>query len=428
MKKIDRSNTTKPGVVNRTVGFFPLQEYGHILPSLKLANRFKQDGYSVVYVIEERFVDLMKRMGFEYVVFDSTVFKNRPKDTAHRSENRFIKGFRDGMKLAEGILDKIQCDAIMIDILASRYGLAALQRGIPISTYQTTMDIELHFHKPHSSGIILGSHGSRLREFAAWIWSTTRDEAGFSGELKEYRLHLKECFRPYGVKTQWGRQGFSSFHVNPVVFGPRALSYRRLNSDRYFGLCRAPVGSMLGCHVDASVFQDRHWIYCSFGTYSSRYKSAPALLIEIVRFFQEQTSLGLILQTGLPIDETWPVSDRERIIVAPFFDNDWIISRVEGVIFHGGYGTFKDCVAHRKPMLAIPFDHDQPGVSSRAVELGVGQLLGTRDRSRRAVHRRLRVWVDRLGDKLDWPPIEADEEEFECAYRSLCSTLKLQND
>ena len=70
-----------------------------------------------------------------------------------------------------------------------------------------------------------------------------------------------------------------------------------------------------------------------------------------------------------------PLIDAEhvgRATLLSFVPHSHILPRINVHISHGGHGTVMRDLAHGVPMVLVPWDRDQPGVSARAVRLGVG--------------------------------------------------------
>jgi UDP:flavonoid glycosyltransferase YjiC (YdhE family) len=66
----------------------------------------------------------------------------------------------------------------------------------------------------------------------------------------------------------------------------------------------------------------------------------------------------------------------ESILVAPYLAYSRIFPRAAAVVHQGGIGTVGQALAAGRPMLVVPFSHDQPDNAARLVRRGVARTLG----------------------------------------------------
>lgn len=64
-----------------------------------------------------------------------------------------------------------------------------------------------------------------------------------------------------------------------------------------------------------------------------------------------------------------------RLFVTKYISGMEICKRVDAVVCHGGYGTMMQAFLNNKPVVAIPFNHDQLLHSLRIQELGLGKCI-----------------------------------------------------
>jgi UDP:flavonoid glycosyltransferase YjiC (YdhE family) len=64
------------------------------------------------------------------------------------------------------------------------------------------------------------------------------------------------------------------------------------------------------------------------------------------------------------------------ILAAPYLAYSRIFPRAAAVVHQGGIGTVGQALAAGRPMLVVPFSHDQPDNAARLVRLGVARTLG----------------------------------------------------
>ena len=75
---------------------------------------------------------------------------------------------------------------------------------------------------------------------------------------------------------------------------------------------------------------------------------------------------------GAPVDLAVP----ESAMTVPFAPHSAIFRHAAATIHQGGIGTTAEALRAGKPMVVVPFSHDQPDNAQRIVRLGVGATIG----------------------------------------------------
>ena len=68
----------------------------------------------------------------------------------------------------------------------------------------------------------------------------------------------------------------------------------------------------------------------------------------------------------------------DRIAVAPYAPFSELFPRAAAVVHQGGIGTTAQTLRAGRPMVIVPFSHDQPDNAARMVRLGVGAVIARR--------------------------------------------------
>jgi UDP:flavonoid glycosyltransferase YjiC (YdhE family) len=79
-----------------------------------------------------------------------------------------------------------------------------------------------------------------------------------------------------------------------------------------------------------------------------------------------------------------------RVFSAEYAPHDELFSRSRAVVHHGGIGTTGQVLRSGRPMLVVPFAHDQPDNAARVARLGVARVLQAQRYDARSATRRLR--------------------------------------
>jgi rhamnosyltransferase subunit B len=152
------------------------------------------------------------------------------------------------------------------------------------------------------------------------------------------------------------------------------------------------------------------------------------------KFYEESAaaavSLGLraVLVTGAE-NHRQPAANTHsgHILTVPYAPHDLLFRQARAVIHQGGIGTLSEALLARKPMLIMPYGHDQADNAWRAERLGVARVVPRRRYRHavitRALHSLLRESArttasERVGAAL------AQERGAESAARFIASALQ----
>jgi rhamnosyltransferase subunit B len=84
----------------------------------------------------------------------------------------------------------------------------------------------------------------------------------------------------------------------------------------------------------------------------------------------------------------------ETICVAEYAPYSALFSRLPSVIHQGGVGTTAQCLRAGKPMLIMPYSHDQPDNARRMRRLKVARILQKRNFTPLRVAKKLRILLE----------------------------------
>jgi UDP:flavonoid glycosyltransferase YjiC (YdhE family) len=68
----------------------------------------------------------------------------------------------------------------------------------------------------------------------------------------------------------------------------------------------------------------------------------------------------------------------DQVIAVPWAPHDLLFARSRAVVHQGGIGTLAEATAAGKPMIIVPYAHDQADNAWRARRIGVGEILPRR--------------------------------------------------
>jgi len=84
----------------------------------------------------------------------------------------------------------------------------------------------------------------------------------------------------------------------------------------------------------------------------------------------------------------------DLVAVAPYAPFSELFPRAAAVVHQGGIGTTAQTLRAGRPMVIVPFSHDQPDNAARMVRLGIGAVIGRRQYSAATAAQALRQVLD----------------------------------
>lgn len=119
--------------------------------------------------------------------------------------------------------------------------------------------------------------------------------------------------------------------------------------------------------------------------------------------------------------------------IADFIDVDYTFDQARALaesdlaIVHGGYGTLKECITSKVPMIVVPFYFDQFKNAGIVVNKGIGKALQAEDATIPSLINAIRSiqnnYSDYSGNIAKLYDHQNDTEEFERAYSALIHSL-----
>jgi len=113
----------------------------------------------------------------------------------------------------------------------------------------------------------------------------------------------------------------------------------------------------------------------------------------------------------------------ETICVAEYAPYSALFSRVAMVVHQGGVGTTAQCLRAGKPMLIMPYSHDQPDNGRRMRRLGVARVIQRGDYTPMRVARKLKAMLEEPQFALRAAEV-ARRLEHEDGVKAACDALE----
>lgn len=428
----------------KKVIFVPLPFYGHIIPALKLANRFKQDEWSVTFFIVSQFAEWLSSQGFDVV-----------DDVDHMHLRQlWYSGY------SADILVKLDCffhkniphlatyDLALFDYATSICAISTAKLGVRSVTYVTNADCDGLKSLPISVPFY-----HKIPLIVAKLFATLRLRYLIKNScINAYFVSVNFCCKSIGINS--GRQannnlfsevknlGLSFFpnvpslhiNVNTVVLGPKSLSQNNFKSDKYFGFCVTDTSLPANVSIDDFFNTHQSVTYFTFGTGFGHFFGRPflpdetprelSICIDIITLF-DTGKFGAIIVQASHFKSRLEKYNSQFVKVIEYADQKYVLSRCHFAIIHGGFGTLKECIYYSVPPLVIPYNFDQFYNALLVRKQSIGCVLYPQDASKSNIEKALvalqnnTIYSEKISGLYS---DEFDLNEFENAYGALVAS------
>ena len=172
--------------------------------------------------------------------------------------------------------------------------------------------------------------------------------------------------RDTNKKLLYGIDGFSLDYPK-LILGPQKINLYSAKNSIFWGLGVSPKRKTTS---QSFRVKGKKNIYCTFGTLNYRYIKLDSFLKILITVMKKRTDWNLLLQYEGKLDEDFYQLGNIKIL--PYVNQLDVIKDFDVVIFHGGFGTLKECIYFEKPMLVLPCSYDQHGNAARIAHYEIG--------------------------------------------------------
>jgi len=322
----------KKGHILANILIWMSPEPGHILPTVKISRDLESVGHKVVYQVPPAQQGEINELGFETIGFfdhlcrsvDSSL--HRPLHSAnsyyteisrHHTRSAYIHVFRKELLNAAR---EINADLLIID-----------------GVFDDIFRLCMHEVLP-----------TKCRVARLWI-------------------HLP--YRPIADIDKVKQSG-------PVIFlSPKDFEIPKLVCEKAVYTEGSPFEKRDIKGFPWSSIQDtRPIVYCSFGSQNERYADAEDNLRIIISTAKLARGYKFVVNAGILAAKLKDLTE-QNVLILPHVPQIRILQRSVVMILHGGFGSIKDCIYERVPMLVIPQKWDQPLNAKRVNYHGIGLSL-----------------------------------------------------
>lgn len=323
--------------------------YGHVNPTLAIAQELVRRGQNVIYYLPEPFQDAVQATGAVFRHYDSRLMKN-----VH--PNVMVEECRH---VLPQVLDRIrveQPDVIVYEAscLWARIVIQVLK--MPAITVCSTYAVNEH-----------------VNMFSLLAYQPNRNFPNMHDVLLKIREGLAEVRENYHVPPFDLHSAL--IHAEPlnIVFLPKAFQPMADTFDARY-LFIGPQILPRKVPTDFPLDQlstERPLLYISLGTV---FNNQPAFFKRCFEAFGAQP-WQVVLSRGRQIDPATlgPVPD--NFLVSPYVPQLDILPRARVFVTHCGMNSVMESLYYGVPMVALPQMGDQPMTAQRIAEMGLGIAL-----------------------------------------------------
>ncbi|MBZ4336320.1 nucleotide disphospho-sugar-binding domain-containing protein [Corallococcus sp. AS-1-12] len=375
----------------------PLDDHGHVNPTFGIARTLRSRGHRVVYCGIPDLETLVEPEGFEFLpVLEELCPKGfQAEMLARASELRGLKLLRFLREVQRhedryhaavlaGAFDKpfalLRPDLLLCDVLLPEPPLAAYGAGVPCLLLNTTLPLRQEAGQPPLTSPLVPDEGavSRVRLRLAWWRATYRHRLGRWFRSRSV-THLLRLARHHGFPRE--RLDFDGITIKP--WGPELVL-----CPREFAELTPARGKLRGEYLYAGPSVDlerqepdfpwerlrdgRPLVLAYLGTLPY-VTDLDARLFRAVRdAAARRPDWQFVLGVGRKLDPAAFDASAPNVIAVRRAPVVSLLRRATAMITHGGFNSVKECISLEVPMVVLPIQYDQPGISARVVRHGLG--------------------------------------------------------
>lgn len=374
---------------------------GDLFPFLAIGMELRDRGHDVVVAASERYrsAALASGLGFAAVRPDRVeglqepdfldrVWRDRQRP-AHVFREMFLPSLRDSLSDLLGMVGR--ADVVVSHTLTPAAPLAAEAQGVPwVSAVMQPMGFLSAYEAPAVgsvwAGVVLRAAGPSLTRPVLRL--ARRLTAAWMGEWHQLRAELG--LPRANVHPLWEGQHAPgrALGLFPRVLGepqPDWPPQARVTGFPY----HRPLGATLAAEIEDFLGDGEPPVVFTLGTTAVNDPGG---------FFEESAAaahrLGRRALLLVGERERWGTGAGGRVLAAPYAPHHLVFPRAAAIVHQGGIGTLSESLLAGKPMLIVPYAHDQFDNAWRAERLGVAGLLGRRHYREATVSRALARLLD----------------------------------
>jgi MGT family glycosyltransferase len=331
--------------------FLTLPAYGHVNPTLAIAQELVNRGQDVIYYLPEEFRETVEATGATFHSYQSKLMKHIAMMSPMLGEESLL--------VLPQVLERIRSDTPDVIVhepvcLWTRIVSQVLQ--VPAIALRPTYAMNEHFNISSLRGQIPNARLSQMREVLA------QANASIAEVCARYHLPPMDLFNVL-------------MYAEPlnIVFFPKAFQPAGDTFDErylFVGPCIVPRHQATDFPLD-QLSAERPLLYISLGTI---FNNEPAFFKQC---FEAWASSGyqVVLSRGKQVDPAALGPIPENFLVSAYVPQLDILSRARVFVTHAGMNSVMESLYYGVPMVAVPQTQEQVVTARRIAELGLGIAL-----------------------------------------------------
>ncbi|MGG4552110.1 nucleotide disphospho-sugar-binding domain-containing protein [Paenibacillus humicus] len=314
--------------------FFMLPYYGHINPTLSVAEELVRRGEQIVYYTTEEFAGKLEGIGAEFRLvgrefgFFMEEMDKKPLAASLRNADFYVDNLNRHVALASELLEQVQqeqADGVVCDPMCL-WGRAVAER--------LELPRALFF-----SGIAVTAD-SPVFDYFSRLFDGDIPEILTNMFLKREPLMLAPIPRKFQPDSAYLGEGFE--FIGPTIVDREA--------DQDFPLEEIAGHPTIYISLGSIINNPQFYELCMEAFAGSRWKVVM-------------------------VSQTRPQQVPDNFLVYPFVPQLKVLQHAELFISHGGMNSVMESLWYGVPLLMVPQSSDQPLVAARAEELDLGRKL-----------------------------------------------------
>lgn len=365
---------------------------GDLQPFLAIGLALERRGQPVIIATSEVYRDRVTQLGLAFVPV-------RPNRDPQRSDPDFLERVRRGERPAELFRDMFMpgLRASTSDLIAAAAGvraivshtlvgggrLAAEFHGVPwISVVMQPMG-----YLPVGEPPVIGPPvvAAALRSLGQPVTRAVfRGARGMSlswvSDWHDLRCELGLPPSSHHPLFEGQHSALLSLGIFPGVLGAPQADWPPSARVTGFPFLRDPSRQLLPELVDFLAAGDAPIVF----TLGTTAVNEPGHFFGVSAAAVRKLGMRAVLVAGRNADAS---KNDDHIFTVPWAPHDLLFAQSCAVVHQGGIGTLAEAIAAGKPMIVVPYAHDQADNAWRAKRLGVGEILRRRHYRTREVSR-----------------------------------------
>jgi MGT family glycosyltransferase len=331
--------------------FLTLPAYGHVNPTLAIAQELVNRGQEVIYYLPEEFQETVQSTGAIFRSYKSKLMKNIAMMSPMLGEESRL--------VLPQVLDRIRVDTpdvIVHEPVCLWTRIVAQLLRVPAISLRPTYAMNEYFNVSSLRALIPADRLSQMRDV-----------------LRKANASIAEVCAIYHLPPMDLPSVLMYTEPLNIVFFPKAFQPAGETFDErhlFVGPSILPRHQATDFPLD-QLSSERPLLYISLGTI---FNNEPAFFKQCFEAFGE-SNYQVVLSRGKHVDPATLGPIPDNFLVSPYVPQLDILSRARVFVTHAGMNSTMESLYYGVPMVAVPQTQEQVVTARRIAEMGLGLML-----------------------------------------------------